>query len=183
LLGIRAVLLATLLGMHRDAGLIFVGLLLALVLGALLMNVSHKEGSVPVENAPAAVSFTLLTEGDVAAEITERVNYRIRTESEFAGLWAALHEDDDMPLPVVDFEAHDVLAVFEGMRPSGGYDISVRSVERTPAGELRVTILHEEPGATCMATSIITSPFELVVVPKSEAKIVREDLTEIKECE
>jgi hypothetical protein len=167
--------------MHKDAGIIFLGLAVAIVFGALLMNYS-KESPAPTPQ-PAAVSFSLLSEGDYARGITERVNYRIRTEEELAVLWGAIHEDDTMPVPYVDFEAHDVLAVFQGERPSAGYDISVVSVEYTSEGTLKVTVLHEEPGNTCMTSSVITSPFELVVVPKSDAKISREDLVNVKECE
>jgi hypothetical protein len=76
-----------------------------------------------------------------------------------------------------------VLAVFEGERPSGGYDISVVSVMDNGDGTLAITILHEEPGAACMTTSVITSPYELVVVPKSDSRLVREDLTSVRECE
>lgn len=167
--------------MHKDAGIIFLGLAVAIVLGALLMNYSKESEGATVQ--PAAVSFSLLSEGESAKTITERVNYRVRTAEELGVLWEAIHEDDMMPVPFVDFEAHDVLAVFEGERPSAGYDISVLSVEHGSDGTLTVTILHEEPGNTCMTATVITSPFELVVVPKIDAKISREDLTSIKECE
>lgn len=166
--------------MNRDTVLIALGLLLAIVLGALLMNYGSLR---PAGEQPAAVSFSVLAEGEQSGDITKRVNYRIRTESEFASLWTALHADDEMPVPHVDFEAHDVLAVFEGEKMSGGYDISVVSVMTKDDGTLAVTILHEEPGASCLTTSVITSPFELVVVPKVEAKIRREDLTTVRECE
>jgi hypothetical protein len=167
--------------MHKDAGIIFLGLAVAIVFGALLMN--YSKGSPSSMPQPAAVSFSLLSEGENAQGITERTNYRIRTEEELGLLWKAIHEDDEMPVPYVDFEAHDVLAVFEGERPSSGYDISVVSVENASDGTLKVTVLHEEPGNTCITTAVITSPFELVVVPKSDAKITREDLVNVKECE
>lgn len=167
--------------MHKDAGIIFVGLAVAIVFGALIMN--YSSGSSSALPQPAAVSFSLLSEGEYAQGITERINYRIRTEEELALLWKTIHEDDEMPVPFVDFEAHDVLAVFEGERPSSGYDITVVAVENAPDGTLKVTVLHEEPGNTCMTSSVITSPFELVVVPKSDSKISREDLVSIKECE
>lgn len=166
--------------MNRDTVLIALGLVVAIVLGAILLS---YDSSAPINNQSAAVSFAVLHEGEQSGEITERVNYRIRTEDEFASLWMALHTDDATQVPYVDFEAHDVLAVFEGERPSGGYDISVVSVMERGDGTVAVTILHEEPGATCMTISVITSPFELVVVPKSDSKISREDLTSVRECE
>lgn len=169
--------------MHKDGVLIFFGLIIAIALGGLLMNYSAMHEPEQIQVQPAAVPFSVLTEGEHSGSVTERVNYRIRTEPEFEKLWGMLHEDDGMPMPTVDFDAHDVLAVFDGERSSGGYDISVVSIEETPEGTLAVTILHEEPGASCLTTSIITNPFELVVVPKSEAPLVAKDLTNIQECE
>lgn len=169
--------------MHKDGVLIFGGLIIAIVLGALLMNYAAPEDSLALPPQPAAVPFSILTEGENSGDVAERVNYRIRTQPEFETLWTLVHENDGMPVPLVDFDAHDVLAVFEGERPSGGYDISVVSIERTAEGALAVTILHEEPGESCLTTSVITSPFEFVVVPKSDEPIVRTDLTSIKECE
>lgn len=168
--------------MHRDAGLILAGLILAVIFGALLANQARPQDAVMPEPQPAAVAFSVIAEGDRAKEITERVNYRIRTEPEFLELWEAVHADET-PAPLVDFEAHDVLAVFDGERPRAGYDISIVGVEQTEEGELKVTILHEEPGASCVSAEVITSPFELVVVPKVEAPVTREDLVKIKECE
>ncbi len=167
--------------MHRDTALIGTGLVVAIILGALL--ITHDKSAQTRNTQPAAVSFAVLHEGEQSGEIATRVNYRIRNEDEFASLWLALHSDDSMPVPVVDFEAHDVLAVFEGERPSAGYDISIVSVMDQGDGTLAVTILHEEPGATCITNSVITSPFELVVVPKLDLKISREDLTTTRECE
>jgi len=169
--------------MHRDTGLILLGLVLAIIFGALLMNYGRESKPVSTVPTPAGVSFALLEEGSYSGKITERVNYRIRTEPEFASLWNMMHEGDDVPVPVVDFDAHDVLAVFEGERPSAGYAISIMSVETTEAGELKVTLLHEEPGATCLTSQVITSPFELVVVPKIDAQITREDVLFVQECE
>lgn len=166
--------------MHRDAILIFLGLVLAIVAGALLMNYAKGPSDLPQE--PAAAGFSVITDGNYATAVEKRVNYRIKTEDEFASLWNFLHADDQIPVPTVDFEAHDVLAVFDGLHPTGGYDISVVAVEPID-GVLKVTILHEEPGTSCITTEVVTSPFELVVIPKSEAPIERIDLTEINECE
>jgi len=168
--------------MQQDTVVIGLGIGVAIILGSLLLAYGDDTGAVH-HAQPAAVSFSVLAEGEQSGEITQRVNYRIRTEPEFTALWEALHTDDLMPVPFVDFEAHDVLAVFEGERPSGGYDISVVSVMDNGDGTVTVSILHEEPGNTCMTTSVITSPFELIVVPKSDAKIIREDLTTTRECE
>jgi len=131
--------------------------------------------------APAAVTISVLSRGDEAG-MDERKNYRIQSAAELEHFWAVSHGEDGPPVPIVDFEAHDVLAVFEGLKPSGGYEIAVAQVVDGPSVR-EVTIRHVEPGASCVTTSVITSPFELVVVPKNDAPIKRTDLTEIAECE
>jgi hypothetical protein len=131
--------------------------------------------------APAAVAVAVLSRGDQAG-MEERKNYRIQSAAELAYFWLISHGENGPPVPLVDFEAHDVLAVFEGLKPSGGYEITVAEVVDGPSVR-EVTIRHVEPGASCITTSVITSPFELVVVPKNDAPIRRTDLTHVTECE
>lgn len=133
------------------------------------------------QEAPAAVAFSVLAEGDQAG-MDERKNYRIRTSEELSYFWTLSHGEHAPPVPTVDFEAHDVLVVFDGQKPSGGYDIGVTRIVDA-AARREVTIRHVEPGSGCITASVITSPFEFVVVQRSEAPLSRTDFTEVTECE
>lgn len=153
---------------------------LVLALLAISAVLAFTSPNVP-SKAPAAVAITVLSEGDQAG-MQERKNYRIVSPEELQYFWMLSHGEAGPPVPTVDFEAHDVLVVFDGMQSSGGYDIAVTSV--VDHGDYReVTIRHVEPGASCITTSVTTSPFEFVVVPGSERPLKRVDLTEVLECE
>lgn len=113
--------------------------------------------------------------------MTERINYRVKTQEELAELWEQTYHFDGPDMPLVNFETHQILAVFDGTHPSGGYDVRVEKI--VDDGQNRhVTITHVSPSETCVVSDAITSPFELVIVPKSTARIVREDLEEVREC-
>lgn len=67
-------------------------------------------------------------------------------------------------LPVVDFTDHEVLALFAGQKPSGGYRIGVDGITAQAAGT-RVDVALLAPGAGCAAAAVITAPYAIVQVP------------------
>lgn len=161
----------------RDALIILTVCLLAIGAGAWLF----LSGETPAGNTPTPVAFTVLDRGEQSGEVTLRVNYRIKDADEFAELWFSIHGSDSVP-PPVDFENYDVLAVFDGTHATGGYGIRVTAVTDITGLNRQVAITHEEPGAGCMVTEAFTSPYELIMVPKSPAALSREDTTLVTEC-
>ena len=162
--------------MQRDVLIIGAICVIAIVIGAWLYLFEVKE----VSSQPAAVSFTVLEHGTNAL-LTDRKNYRIKTSEEFREVWTYAFGPDSTPPSSVDFNTHHVLAVFEGQHASGGYDIAVSAVVDTDSAR-EVMVTHLEPGAECVTTQAMTSPYEFVLVPKSQAQIVRTDLTVTKDC-
>ncbi len=125
------------------------------------------------------VPFSVLAKGD-HAQLEEGKNYRIKSEGEFVEFWVMAF-GIDTPVPEVDFSTHHVLGVFDGAHSSGGYDISIVSV--TDTKHIReVVVRHGVPGEGCMTTQALTSPFELILVPKSDASITRRDVTDVSSC-
>lgn len=128
------------------------------------------------------VSFAVLAEGENASGVSERKNYAVYTEEDFVRLWTMAYGDDAPALPSVDFERMYVIGVFAGEKPSGGHDISVSRV--SDAGATRtVAITHTAPGAGCMTSQALTSPFELVTVPVSDASLARTEETVTSPCQ
>lgn len=85
------------------------------------------------------------------------------------------------PLPPVEFQTLDVIAVFLGERPSGGYAIMVKQVLRK--GEKVVVVVEESiPGEGCMRTMAFTRPFHLVAVPKLKLPVEFIHRRRIKPC-
>jgi len=127
------------------------------------------------------VSYSVLAEG-TNASVTERKNYAVYTETDFARLWSMSYGDGAPALPDVDFDTHYVIGVFAGQKSSGGHAISVSRV--TDASDVRtVAVTLTAPEEGCMVTQALTSPFELVVVPVSELKLARTEETVTAPCQ
>lgn len=128
------------------------------------------------------VSFTVLSEGTSAASVSERKNYAVYTEEDFARLWNMAYGSDAAALPSVDFERMYVIGVFAGEKPSGGHGIEVSRV--TDAGDTRtIAVTLTAPGAGCMTTQALTSPFQFVTVPVSNANLARTEETATVPCQ
>lgn len=162
--------------MSRDAGIILGILVLAILVGGILYM-----GSTPPVPAGREVSFSVLSAGAAAANMTEQKNFRATDAAQLAEVWALAHGEGAKP-PAVNFEKEEVLAVFDGERPSGGYGVSVERV--VDNGSVReVSILHAAPGPSCATSEAVTSPFQIVRVKKSDNQIQRRDTGATVACE
>jgi hypothetical protein len=94
----------------------------------------------------------------------------IKTDADWQNLWDS-HSRNVMPqpaAPAVDFKKNMVVAVFLGMRSSGGYSITIDKIE--DAGkDIIVTLSKKSPQG--MATMAITHPFHFVTVKASKKPV------------
>lgn len=130
-----------------------------------------------------AVAFESVSKGAYASDITAQTNYRITSGEELSILWGMIHGNEPPPIPRVDFETEEVLAVFDGTHSSGGYSIQVaRIVDESLTRVVYVEQLR--PAENCSVPSVLTSPYELVVVPKLEGSrtITHVDTVVTNEC-
>lgn len=139
--------------------------------GAADAEVPRKEGE---------VVFSVIDQGVSSGSITERKNYRIKSQDELNELWRMVH-GAGAPT-TVDFTKQEVIAVFDGTHVTGGYGVSVASIVDVPSGSRTISIVRTEPGDSCVTTQSITSPFQIIVVSKSNAPFVREEQTIVEEC-
>ncbi len=126
------------------------------------------------------VSFGVLGHGSVAEGVSKRKNYAIYSKEEYEKMWKLTGSTTKMP--VVDFKKGYVIAVFAGERPTGGYAISVEKVTDT-GKERHVTVLIEKPGADCVATQALTSPYQIIRVPFSAAELSHTEVEREVPCE
>jgi hypothetical protein len=153
---------------------------IAVGLGTLLFYFGPTSLQSDVNNALATngitnVQFTILAQGNDAASVSARTNYRITNNDEFTALWAMIYGNNGTPqIPTVDFTKYEVLAIFDGSHSSGGYGITVQSVSEQN-GTRTVTIIHRAPGTNCTSPSTATSPFELVQVPATTLPLAHQD--------
>lgn len=118
------------------------------------------------------VSFTVIGHGK-SATVTERKNYAVYSADDFAKVWKMTGSTEK--IPTIDFTKAYVVAVFAGNKPTGGYVISVKGIK--DAGNARnVDVLIEKPGKGCVTTESVTSPYQIVRVPFSEASLGHSDV-------
>jgi len=77
-------------------------------------------------------------------------------------------------IPKIDFSKETVIGLFMGSKTSGGYAISIDHIDFKP-DETLVNIVKKKP--SCMATSVMTQPFYIAKIPKTDTKIVFADLS------
>lgn len=83
--------------------------------------------------------------------------------------------------PAVDFGKDMLLVAAAGTKPTGGYGIQITSV-RDSGSQLVATAVRTSPGKRCGATAALTSPVDIVRLPRS-VKPVRWQFRDIaKEC-
>lgn len=125
------------------------------------------------------VKFTVLKKGTDAPAGLDRVNYRVHDATQLATLWQMLYGDQTNP-PKVDFEKNEVLAVFDGTHPTGGYAVSITQIAD---GDVRtVAVTHVAPGKGCMTSEALTMPYEIVTVPKTALKLSHQDVASTTAC-
>jgi len=95
----------------------------------------------------------------------------LRTDAGLAGAWRTLHNGvPGNPPPAVDLTRKMVVLLALGPRNTGGFDIRVDSISAEGAGAVvRYTVTS--PGPTCMNTQALTSPVDVVSVPRVDGQI------------
>lgn len=112
------------------------------------------------------VPFTNVASG-VSSQIDEPREVIIRTQADWQTFWKT---HSTQPAPVVDFSRSIVAGVFLGMRPTGGYGVTIRTVRRTPAGAV-IEYVSNTPDKTQMVIQMLTSPFHLIAIPADIGKV------------
>jgi len=74
-------------------------------------------------------------------------------------------------IPKIDYKKQSLLALFIGVKSTGGYAISVDHIQESPN---KITVYIKEQIPEGMTTMAITSPFCFVLIDKSDKEIVFE---------
>lgn len=127
--------------------------------------------------AAVAVPFTELARG-ADAPVGRRANYLITSSEQFSDLWEMIGAVE--PMPDIDFSKHVVAAVFAGEKPTGGYDINVSSVMDADVRTITVTLA--EPGGDCILTQAITTPYQIIKLPRTTLDFTHKDVSTTVSC-
>lgn len=90
-----------------------------------------------------------------------------RTETEWRDLWADLSQS---PPAALDSENQMGIAVFLGVRRTGGFAVRISAVEDGPVFFI-VDVAENKPAEGAMVTQALTTPFIIRVVPKSDRPV------------
>lgn len=82
----------------------------------------------------------------------------------------------------VDLHRNTVIAAFLGQRPTGGYNIEIgQAVETAKRVDMGSTLT--EPGPTCRVTMALTSPYQIVAIPKTDKLVSITEQKGVEGCE
>lgn len=171
----------------KDVLLILALCVAAIAIGAWLLFIDAHPAAggtasvtVATSTTPATPVVTELSSGVNARGVVVRKNYLVTDSDDFAQLWA-MAGNASSTLPAVDFTKDEVVGVFAGNEPTGGYTITVSGVTDSDVRTVAVTIIA--PGKTCTVADSITSPYEIVALPISMLPLTHEDTTQTEECD
>jgi hypothetical protein len=103
----------------------------------------------------------------------------VRNAGQWAELWAEhiAGQSPTPPLPSVSFATDMIVAVFLGERATSGYAVSIARVEDR-GDEVVVSVEVMNPSRDAFVLDVLTSPFHIVTVPRSESVDVEFVVTE-----
>lgn len=104
----------------------------------------------------------------------EKANQIITNYEDFNALIAELNigEEEYEKLLSIDLEKHDLLVSFLGEKTTGGYDIVVDKVKFSSTTS-EVSLKEIIPEKTAMVTSVITTPYIFVTLPKNKTILIK----------
>ncbi|HVO33606.1 MAG TPA: zf-HC2 domain-containing protein [Elusimicrobiota bacterium] len=121
---------------------------------------SPKAKDAAVSAGPVAQEWKGSTSG-----ITDPRTVAIQTPADWQALWIQ-HAGPSTPLPVVDFSRWTLVGVFDGSKPSAGFEVTITSV-KSLADAVEIDYQEHSPPAGAMAAAIITQPYDLRLIPKT----------------
>jgi hypothetical protein len=89
-----------------------------------------------------------------------------------AEAWQAVWTDHDAGTPpAIDFTQSMVVGVFLGMRPTAGFAVEITAVEMEE-GRTIVWYVERRPDPGDLTAQMLTAPFHLVAVPRTDSEVV-----------
>jgi PrcB C-terminal len=131
-----------------------------------------------------AVPFTTVARGDGGSRQGARFDVRaIRSDAAWRAEWRRVNRSS-IPAPArprVDFRRHTLIVATTGHRRTGGYGISVRGIRRSGR---RLVVRTEEraPGSGCFVTQAHTSPYHVVRVRRTSARVTPVRRRIVRDC-
>lgn len=110
----------------------------------------------------------------------------IQSEREWKALWSDIeprmardmYQRGPRVFPPIDFARKTLLVAALGVKPTGGYSISIHSVVEDPSS-ITVNTIAVKPARNCVLTMATTHPIALILIPRT-SKLVRFNTTQVE---
>jgi len=148
-----------------------------------LFSCNTNKEIVKEASAPEPLTFTKLNSG-TNGDFPEKIYKVITDQNTYNEIWGkAFAKFTNQQRPAnIDFETKMVVLVASGMQRSGGFSIKVNSVEETKSAII-VNVENSKPGESCMTTSVITFPYEIIELKKSTKMVTFKTDDKVYDCE
>ena len=114
---------------------------------------------------------------------TAPTNIVARTEGELEVLWDTIYagQSPRPSPPAIDFNQHIVVARAMGVRPTGGFTVTLTGLLRQ-SGEYVVQVRETAPGPDCGVTLAQTSPIDVATIARHDDPIKFAVSTATRNC-
>jgi hypothetical protein len=115
------------------------------------------------------VPFRTVAIGDGSSSRShQRTGMVVKGERRWSKVWRSLRAEGR--LPRIDFSRQMLLVASQGRQPSGGHLLRITGVEAS-GGALLVDVTEVSPGEGCITAGVITSPYHVVRVTRSDKPV------------
>jgi len=116
----------------------------------------------PDPQAELHPAYTILDQG-ARSGLTLSKQLVIGNAAQWQELWG-VHQSNHRParpLPPIDFSKEMIIAIFLGEQPTGGHQITIHDLQKTPA-RLQVNVSIDAPDKDAVVTMALTQPFIII---------------------
>jgi|GEM_PF-1558617 len=99
--------------------------------------------------------------------IPEGGTHVIRDTESWKNLWVRMQEGEP---PQVDFSKHIAVAVFMGMKPTGGYAVKITKVEKSKS-KWTVYVEERHPSKGGMVIEAFTTPYHIKLIDRTDLPV------------
>ncbi len=129
---------------------------------------SNQDAKTPA--APTPLNFVMVSEGSTSGIKADMTSvYKLDTPDSWQKFWHEHHQnmEPQAPAPTIDFNKDMVIAIVDTDQPSSGYQLSIDQLQAVDQN-LYVFATRTQPGAGCVSLGMISQPFVILQVPKSD---------------
>jgi hypothetical protein len=112
----------------------------------------------PIEFSVLATGYNSLYQGTRTVQL-------IANENDWVSAWRVIGRGSSGPIPAVNFNTRAVVIIYQGLKNSGGYGVSISEIRREGTS-LLIHATEQSPKPGDMTTAAMTSPFVAVSIPK-----------------